>query len=56
MPRGGSKPGERCGGRAKGTPNKRSLSAIKGQQLVDLRKNTGGRKTLKAQTVEIWIA
>jgi hypothetical protein len=29
MPRGGSKPGERRGGRAKGTPNKRSLPAIK---------------------------
>jgi hypothetical protein len=29
MPRGGSKPGERRGGRQKGTPNKRSLPAIK---------------------------
>jgi hypothetical protein len=29
MPRGGSKPGERRGGRVAGTPNKRSLPAIK---------------------------
>ena len=29
MPRGGSKPGERRGGRQKGTPNKRSLPAIR---------------------------
>jgi hypothetical protein len=29
MPRGGSKPGERRGGRAKGTPNKQSIPAIK---------------------------
>jgi hypothetical protein len=39
MPRGGSKPGERRGGRAKGTPNKRSLPAIKAATILERNPN-----------------
>ena len=34
MPRGGSKPGERRGGRQKGTPNKPSIGRMKAQLAV----------------------
>jgi len=34
MPRGGSKPGERRGGRQKGTPNKLSIGRMKAQLAV----------------------
>ncbi len=34
MPRGGSKPGERRGGRQKGTPNKLSIGRMKAQLVV----------------------
>ena len=34
MPRGGSKPGERRGGRQKGTPNKLSIGRMKTQFAV----------------------
>src|SRR5215468_10690643 len=34
MPRGGSKPGERRGGRQKGTPNKLSIGRLKAQLAV----------------------
>jgi len=37
MPRGGSKPGERRGGRQKGTPNKLSIGRMKAQLAVSAR-------------------
>jgi threonine dehydrogenase-like Zn-dependent dehydrogenase len=42
MPRGGSKPGERRGGRAKGTPNKPAAGGV-GLTAVEIGKARGAR-------------
>jgi hypothetical protein len=59
MPRGGSKPGERRGGREKGTPNKslhpRRISAIEGVRLAKAEDRTPLQFLLGVQNAAPWV-